>query len=141
MTEMKRCRVCGSLVRDERDSLCQRCLLQKECGSPPSLALGQATVEYHSQEVPATAAPAGVPAPGDELGDYLLVRSLGRGGMGTVFEAEDRNTGRRLPLKILRQSLESPTVRQRFLREGQLVASVSTRSWADRVAGTWLVIR
>lgn len=60
-----------------------------------------------------------------DLGDYTLVSLLGQGGMGTVYEALQRSTGRRLALKLLDQSLDSPDMRRRFLREGRLAARVN----------------
>ena len=50
---------------------------------------------------------------------------LGRGGMGEVYEAEQLETGRRLALKVLRDTLRGDEDRARFLREGQLAASIS----------------
>jgi serine/threonine protein kinase len=38
-----------------------------------------------------------------ELGPYRVVRQIGQGGMGYVFEARDSRTGHRLALKVLRQ--------------------------------------
>src|SRR5262249_16118359 len=58
-------------------------------------------------------------------GDYRIGRLLGRGGMGEVYEAEQLQTGRRLALKVLRRRLHQFEDRVRFLREGQLAASVS----------------
>ena len=60
-----------------------------------------------------------------DLGDYRLLRLLGSGGMGKVYEAEHRPTGRRVALKRLAQRLDSSEMRKRFLREGRLAASVS----------------
>jgi len=60
-----------------------------------------------------------------ELGDYRLLALLGRGGMGKVYEAEQRSTGRRVALKMLEARLDSPDMRKRFLREGRLAASVN----------------
>ena len=60
-----------------------------------------------------------------EFGGYRLLGLLGRGGMGTVYEAEQLATGRRLALKMLGQQLDSPEMRQRFLREGRLAARVN----------------
>jgi serine/threonine protein kinase len=45
--------------------------------------------------------------------------------MGTVYEAEQLATGRRVALKMLEQQLDSSELRQRFLREGRLAASVN----------------
>ncbi len=60
-----------------------------------------------------------------EFGGYRLRGLLGRGGMGTVYDAEQIATGRRVALKMLGHGLDSPEMRQRFLREGRLAASVS----------------
>ena len=60
-----------------------------------------------------------------EFGDYRLLRLLGRGGMGAVYEAEQLSTGRRLALKMLARQIDSPDMRQRFLREGRLAARVN----------------
>lgn len=60
-----------------------------------------------------------------EFGGYRLLRLLGSGGMGSVYEAEELLTGRRVALKALGQKLDSSDMRQRFLREGRLAASVN----------------
>jgi uncharacterized RDD family membrane protein YckC len=59
-----------------------------------------------------------------EFGGYRLLGLLGRGGMGTVYEAEQHATGRRVALKVLTQQLDSPDLRHRFLREGRLAAGI-----------------
>jgi serine/threonine-protein kinase len=41
----------------------------------------------------------------DNIGEYRIIRLLGEGGMGKVFEAEERLSGRRVALKLLRPEL------------------------------------
>ena len=60
-----------------------------------------------------------------EFGGYRMRRLLGRGGMGAVYEAEDTSSRRRVALKVLGHSLDSPDTRKRFLREGRLAASIN----------------
>jgi ABC-type branched-subunit amino acid transport system substrate-binding protein/tRNA A-37 threonylcarbamoyl transferase component Bud32 len=64
----------------------------------------------------------------DELGrmaHYRVLKVLGRGGMGIVFQAEDLFLRRRVALKVMSPALAQVTVdRQRFLREARAVASV-----------------
>jgi WD40 repeat protein/serine/threonine protein kinase len=69
--------------------------------------------------------PAG-PDPGDErgrLGDYRLIREVGRGGMGIVYEAEQISLGRRVALKVLPFAAAlDPRQLQRFHVEAQAAA-------------------
>src|SRR4029079_2084417 len=62
---------------------------------------------------------------GEIFGNYRIVRLLGKGGMGEVYEAEQLGTGRRLALKVMLHALASDQDRKRFLREGRLAASVN----------------
>ena len=45
--------------------------------------------------------------------------------MGSVYEAEQVGSGRRVALKILSHKLDSQEARERFMREGRLAASLS----------------
>lgn len=64
--------------------------------------------------------------PGEvRIGRYVIVREIGSGGMGTVFEARDEKLQRRVALKLLRPYLDDSRAQQRFLREAQGLAQLS----------------
>lgn len=59
------------------------------------------------------------------LGSYRVLRLLGQGGMGIVFEAEDQQLHRHVALKVMRPELaEDANVRARFLAEARAMAAV-----------------
>jgi urea transport system substrate-binding protein len=61
------------------------------------------------------------------LGDFRIRRVLGTGGMGIVFEAEDRALQRSVALKVLHPKLAiDRDCRERFLREARAVAALSS---------------
>jgi serine/threonine protein kinase len=65
------------------------------------------------------------PRLGAELGDYLLERQLGQGGMGTVFFAQDLKLRRAVAVKLLRSDLLGDThARARFQREIETAVAV-----------------
>ncbi len=58
-------------------------------------------------------------------GKYVLLRLLGAGGMGQVFEARNQNTGRRVAIKVLLpEYARDPEVVQRFLKEARAATSI-----------------
>jgi eukaryotic-like serine/threonine-protein kinase len=76
---------------------------------------------------PGPAAPGDAAAPEQStlgcLGDFRLVREVGRGGMGVVYEAEQLSLGRRVALKVLPFAAALDATRlQRFKNEAQAAA-------------------
>jgi serine/threonine-protein kinase len=59
----------------------------------------------------------------ERIGEYLIKRLVGEGGMGKVYEAEERLSKRRVALKVLRPELtRSEDARRLFLNEMQILA-------------------
>jgi hypothetical protein len=91
-----------------------------QCGSSLRTPDPAQTIDY---------TPAGTP--GDEaalevVGGYRLLRPLGSGGMGTVYEAEDASSGRRVAVKLLSEAYTaSADAAERFRREGRLASALA----------------
>ena len=65
------------------------------------------------------------PPPMEKLGDFQIIREVGRGGMGVVYEAEQLTLGRRVALKTLPNStLVTEKQIERFQAEAKAVASL-----------------
>src|SRR5438128_12449749 len=59
------------------------------------------------------------------LGDYQLLREVGRGGMGVVYEAEQLSLGRRVAIKLLPATVfRDPIKKRRFEREAKAAAKL-----------------
>jgi hypothetical protein len=117
----RKCVGCGAeLPGNTPPDLCPKCLLklamETQAASSPAGAVMVSGGEAKSR---------GLPQPGEQFGHYTVIRALGAGGMGAVYEAEDLESGRRVALKILSHRLDSPESRERFFREGRLAASIN----------------
>ena len=71
----------------------------------------------------------------DRIGEYLIKRLVGEGGMGKVYEAEERLSGRRVALKVLRPELtRNEDGRRMFLNEMQILAHLEHPSLVRSLA-------
>ncbi|QDV33209.1 protein kinase domain-containing protein [Tautonia plasticadhaerens] len=120
------CRKCGRNLdfSGDRPRFCAY------CGQPLDGSALEATIEYSPAPEagltvvgPSIGPGASIP---DRLAGYRLVRRIGDGGMGAVFEAEDEVHGRKVAVKVLsdrigagRESID------RFRQEGRLAATIS----------------
>lgn len=57
----------------------------------------------------------------EQIGNYKVVRRIGEGGMGTVYEAEQQRPRRTVALKVIRPGLASPTMLKRFEFEAHVL--------------------
>ena len=106
------------------------------CGQPLSPPSGVTTQPFHQADALADLSQltcslvgprdaASEPLP-ERLGDYRLLRPLGAGGMGTVFEAEHLHSQRRVAIKLVSSRIATnPASLERFRREGLLASQIS----------------
>ena len=103
-------------VRTDRDELLKRYRdIPDLAGDLDALdALHGAGVEL---DPPATVEP--------RLDDFEIIREIGRGGMGIVYEAKNRSLGRRVAVKVLTNAAGlDEAARKRFLHEARVAALI-----------------
>jgi len=63
---------------------------------------------------------------GSRIGPYEIVQEIGRGGMGTVYEAArmDGSFRKRVAIKVIRANLLTDAMHERFRRERQILAGL-----------------
>src|SRR5438132_10425631 len=82
----------------------------------PAMVEIEQVKEDHQEAGEGAAAPAATAL--QQLGDFRIIREVGKGGMGIVYEAEQVSLGRHVALKVLPKSmLIDAKSKQRFERE------------------------
>src|SRR5215471_16854517 len=89
----------------------------------PAMVEIEQVKEDHQQAAAATATPS---APAlQQLGDFRILREVGKGGMGIVYEAEQVSLGRHVALKVLPKALLlDAKAKRRFEREAKSAAKL-----------------
>jgi WD40 repeat protein/serine/threonine protein kinase/tetratricopeptide (TPR) repeat protein len=86
-----------------------------------NIALADESLEAEAHRQP----PVGLVGRLEQLGDYRIIREVGHGGMGIVYEAEQVSLGRHVALKVLpRKLLLDAKQKRRFEREAKAAAKL-----------------
>jgi hypothetical protein len=113
---------------DTLQSVVGRLIVRVQEMCPPAPALpetGAAPPEDAPRDLLGLLAPAQGPDELGRLGPYRVLKVLGAGGMGVVFQAEDPELKRLVALKVMKPALAaSATAQQRFLREARATAAI-----------------
>jgi len=95
---------------------------------PPLVSVPKSWNEFgRDGPAPTPMLPDADPLLGKNIGSYTLVRRLGRGGMGAVYEATGQGD-QRVAIKVIRPELAgtSTTARRRFAREARVVQQIES---------------
>ena len=121
----------------EREPAFRPDFLVGACGADPELrAEVESLISAHEDDGSFIDAPAlgqglldeepDVLRPGQQFGDYEIVRKIGRGGMGEVYLATERRLGRRVALKLLPRAYTRNSERlRRFEQEARAASALS----------------
>ncbi len=122
MNEQQLFDACYELTSSEQDAY-----LQRECPDVQLRARVRRLLAAHAgaeRAMPDTLGVLPEPAP-DVIGGYQLMGILGEGGMGVVYEAEQREPiRRRVALKVVKLGMDTRQVVARFMSERQALAAM-----------------
>ena len=117
-------RACGGdeLLRREVASLVAQSAGADDFLEAPAMEVAARVLAADAETLPGYARPAGARSPRSlpaTIGRYRVVRQLGQGGMGTVYEAEQEQPRRSVALKIIKPGFCTPEGLRRFEHESQ----------------------
>jgi serine/threonine protein kinase len=73
-----------------------------------------------------------------KIGQYRIIRVIGSGGMGIVYEGIQENPKRKVAIKVMRSGVTSRSAMRRFEYESQVLGRLSHPAIAKVFeAGTW----
>ncbi|MFA6316846.1 MAG: protein kinase [Elusimicrobiota bacterium] len=108
-----------------------RTKLSRLTGSSPAVSSLEMAAAGAAEAAPASGAPASIMTPPAAAGpkplggQYDIVREIGEGGMGLVYEALDRGLHRKVAIKKMRPEIrDDAKERERFLAEAKTVAAL-----------------
>jgi len=123
MVETRRCPECGAeLPPHAPEGMCPKCLLEGglgddddqetlgvETAAADAASILDARADVHEEQLPA------------EISGYRIVRLIGTGGMGAVYEAEQEHPHRTVALKVLRPGFATRQLLRRFEHEAEVL--------------------
>lgn len=120
-THTAACPECGmALASDAPRGICPFCLFKQALEVTGSMTVDS---EFHERLRDAPPTPQELAA---DFPNLEIVRFIGRGGMGVVYEALDRQLDRKVALKILSPAIaRDPAFAERFMREAKVMAKLT----------------
>jgi predicted Ser/Thr protein kinase/tetratricopeptide (TPR) repeat protein len=134
----------------EREGAARAAFLAERCGDDPELrnevesllatldeagdSFEKPAIEFAAEAFAGDSAASMV---GEHIGSYRLVREVGRGGMGTVYEAvrADETFRKRVAIKVVRREMATDSVVRRFRHERQILAGLDHPNIAGLLDG------
>ena len=112
--EIRRCEQCGATTQ-AKDGICVSCFLREGL---------EADGEVSAEDFERRLTEDEIPHKPWRLGNYEILRELGRGGMGVVLLARraDAEYEKRVAIKLIKRGMDSDAVLERFRAERQILA-------------------
>lgn len=92
------------------------------------------TLEDNAYNVLTNQTPQKIP---EQIGEYKIIREIGKGGMGVVYEAvrENENFSQKVALKIIKRGMDTDIILSRFHHERKILATLQHQNIASFIDG------